>query len=610
MGKIRFLPDILVNQIAAGEVVERPLSVLKELIENSIDAGSSEIIIELEKGGKEKIVIKDNGIGMEEEDIYMSLERHATSKIKNGKDLLSVKTMGFRGEAIPSIASVSHFSLASATSHGEGNKISVKGGKIVDMKPDSIPKGTEISVHRLFYNVPVRRKFLKSDEKEFALCREIIQKFAMLHPEIGFSLFHNERKIFIYPLRDSSFDRMLAIWKADKSDVREIESEHESTKIKLFLGMPIRTFSGSTLYSVNGRIVSDRKINAVIYKVTREMVGTTHRLTMALLIDIPHENVDVNVHPSKLEIRFRDERQVLMLVEESVRKGIASFRERSDLGSVVSDFNRDFKGNSSFQGGDHYQKSTPYERGNSSLSSGTPSYSTNSAAENKSFSYSDETVQQTTLKGMPHRGDDGAEIQNEQFNFDTRFKNYRVVGTVFSLYIVVEMGEKLYFIDQHASHERITYRRLLSLMEHKSGLSQMRIQAEIVKMSPLDMVTFTENAELFNDIGFVAEKFDEESVVIRGVPALNLETDWSLLMKDIIGELKEYSVSTAWEEKFLSFVATKACHSSIRYHDALKPEEIDALIEDINSSESLTCPHGRPFFHVIEKKEIEKRVLR
>ncbi len=651
MAKIKLLPDRLVNQIAAGEVVERPLSIVKELVENSIDAGATEIAVELKKGGKSSIIIRDNGCGMSEEDIYMSLERHATSKIDESSDLFAIETKGFRGEAIPSIASVSHFSVLSALSHGDGHRVVMKGGNFVESEPHSMARGTEIRVERLFFNMPVRKRFLKSDEAEYALIREFLQKCSVLYDKIGFTFISNSRKVFSFSSREDRELRLMRIWNAEKDDLRRVEKVIDDAMVTVVAGSPLKSFSGGSMVSVNGRIVSDRKINAVLYRVSRELVGGSFRATVFIDIELPFDRVDVNVHPSKLEIRFLDERAVLKGVEETIREAILSFRK--------SGGDEDF---SDFLNGPYISKSQALQAPSASYekpsqeslfswnreenrsdfnSTGTRSgnYSAGKIGDSSSFEYGKRgdsgyfsvgrndglgtgnsfksDFSESSSFRRPGNFNSEEKVQGEDqvrsgetSIFTTCFKNYRVVGRVFDLYIVVEMDDDVYFIDQHASHERITFKRLLSAMKQKSGLSQLSVAPEMVRLSPKELLVFKEHRSLLEEIGFVVEPFDEDSIVLRGVPALALVEDWSRLLKDMLNEIAEHGYASAWDEKFLHFVATRACHSSVRHSDKLSEEEITSLIEDINNSETLTCPHGRPFFHRLSRDEIEKKVKR
>ncbi len=592
MGKIKLLPDNLINQIAAGEVVERPLSVVKELVENSIDAHSTDIVIELEKGGKKSITIKDNGIGMNEEDLFMCVERHATSKLQEKTGLSSIKTMGFRGEALAAISSVSKFSISSAKENGNGFNLQLASGKIVKESPVAIKKGTVIEVKDLFFNIPVRKKFLKSDEREFTLIRELIQKFAIINFDKNFTLIHNNKKIVNYTQEKSLENRILQIWKASKNDIASSKININNLGIETIIGSPFKNFSGTSCISVNNRIISDRKINAIIYKSFREIIGGEERGSYFLKITIPFEEVDVNVHPAKLEIRFKNQYEVLKTIEETIKATILKLRNISSsfeipdkqiFNSFNNYSNNNFKNNNQLRIKDKISN----------------------------FSFDKPKEITPEIKEFEQKEPQQIEFsQNEGF-FKTEFANYKIIGTVLGLYIIVEMNNKVYFIDQHASHERITYTKLLKqINSHSSGLTQLYIEPETLTLAPTEHSILKNNLNIFNDAGFFIEIFDNDSALLRGVPALDLKTDWKTLIKKMINEIKEDGITTAFDEKFLGFIATTACHLAIRHNDFIEKQEIEALIRDINNSETLTCPHGRPFFFSISKQEIEKKIGR
>ncbi|HNT27679.1 MAG TPA: DNA mismatch repair endonuclease MutL [bacterium] len=574
MGIVKRLPEQLIDQIAAGEVIERPASVVKELVENALDAGATDIIVEVARGGREMIRVADDGSGMGQEDLFMALERHATSKLSDAQGLSRIATMGFRGEALPSIASVSVFSLASALAHGDGFRVAARGGVMTESGPVSRPKGTEATVGRLFFNLPARRKFLKSEEREFAHIKELIQRLAVTHPSIAFRLIHNERTALSFAAATSVADRAAEVWKAGRDETTLVEETAGHTAGTLLLGSPYRSFAAPATVTVNRRIVSDRRVNAVIYRVIRESVGGDHRPVYALSISLPPEEVDVNVHPAKSEVRFRDESAVFALIEALFRKGLAALRtgERSP-----------------------------------ELFPGAPTSPAHAALPRIAPS-ARPTGTELFSPPLPLTG--VADTTPASFSPAIRITGYRVLGTLFDTYIAVEMGDALYLIDQHASHERIVYTRLREAMEKKSGLTQLTLLAEPVHLSPVEMAVWREHREMFADIGLTLEELDDETLVIRGVPALSLDPSWPSLVQDLLADIREQGFSSAWDEKFLSIAADRACKRAVRAGRSLAPEEIERLIADINASEVLTCPHGRPFFFVVSKRDIERGIGR
>ena len=574
MGKIKLLKEKVINQIAAGEVVERPLSIVKELIENSLDAYATNIIIELEKGGKKRIAIKDNGYGMNEEDVFMSLERHATSKITEVEDLSNVSTMGFRGEAIPSISAVTKFSISSAQEHGAGFKVSSMNGKIIENRPVSIPRGTTVEADNLFFNVPARRKFLKSDEREFALVRELIQKFAVIHPDVGFTLIHNERQTFTLSENQDLKQRILSIWKISTEDIMHQVVTKNSLTADVWLPSPFASTPGISVTAVNGRIIRDRLVNAAVFRTFREVIGGEFKSPVMLFLEIPSQLVDINVHPSKLEVRFNNAGAVSALIQEALSSTLLMFREKSDISYSSPQINDQIY-----------------------------------TAERKPVNYSGSVS--NFQPSIPEIEEHREKVLPEQDSFYSfQFRNYKVLGVLFGVYLVIEKDDSVIFLDQHASHERITFTSLQKNISLKSGLSQMLVAPSIVKLGPKELISVKENIDLFNDSGFAVEIFDEESVIIRAVPVVGYETDWNGIVREMAGQLENYGFADKAQVEFLSHLATKACRASVRRNDPLTNPEIDALLKDVNESKVLTCPHGRPFFFTMSKNDFEKKVHR
>ncbi len=579
MGRIKQLTENTVNKIAAGEVVERPLSIVKELVENSLDAGGKNISVQIEKGGKKSIRVKDDGCGLVTEDLFMALERHATSKITSIEELTSISTMGFRGEAIPSISSVTKFSIASAVEHGDGYKIVMENGRIVNDGPQSMQKGTEVNADNIFFNIPARKKFLKSDEREYALIREIIQKFAVVHYETAFSLDHNGKNSFHYPALSDRLSRILHVWKASEKEVSSLTVETTGSKVTAFVPSPFASFPGISVVFVNDRIVSDRLINSVIYRTFREVIGGEFKSPVVLEIKLDPAEVDINVHPSKMEVRFHDQKKIITLIKDAITGAFHSFREEG-IKPSTPDFISEKK--------PEYKVDT-----DGLIHGGLTSFKKENLEKR-------EVVIDTIVP---------FEIEQSSF-YDLKIKDYKILGTVFGVYIVVESEDRLIFLDQHASHERITFCRLKKNCENKSGLSQLMIIPSIIKMSPKELSILEEASELLSNAGFVVEKFDEESAILRAVPALGFDANWENVVKELAGELENYGETFVLNEKLLSMLAVTACRSSVKSNDLLSRKEIEQLINDVNESNTLTCPHGRPFFHIIKKSDLEKQVKR
>ena len=327
MGIIKQLSETIINKIAAGEVVERPASIVKELIENSIDAGAKNIEVEIEGGGKKHILVRDDGCGMCEDDLFMALESHATSKLSKIEDLEDIATMGFRGEAVPSIAAVTKFSISSARTHGDGFKIETKNSTVIRNMPVSMPKGTEIVADDIFFNVSARRKFLKEDKTEYGKIRETVTNFAVAYYKIAFSFKSDSRVIFSYAAADSQLERISSVWKISKELIGSAVAAYQDTvSVQAFIPSPLESVPNHSVITVNGRIVSDRAVNSAIFSTFREAVGGEFKSPVMLFIKTDPHFVDVNVHPAKLEVRFLNTALVTSLIRESMLKALQSIR--------------------------------------------------------------------------------------------------------------------------------------------------------------------------------------------------------------------------------------------------------------------------------------------
>ena len=634
MGIIKQLSETIINKIAAGEVVERPASIVKELIENSIDAGAKNIEVEIEGGGKKHILVRDDGCGMSEEDLFMALESHATSKLTKIEDLEDIATMGFRGEAVPSIAAVTKFSISSAQSHGNGFKIETKNSSVVRNMPVSMPKGTEIIADDIFFNVSARRKFLKEDKTEYAKIREIITNFAVAYYKTAFSFRSDSRMIFNYAAANSQLERISSVWKISKELIGVSEAAHQNiVSVQAFIPSPLESVPNHSVITVNGRIVSDRAINSAVFSTFRDAVGGEFKSPVMLFIKTDPHFVDVNVHPAKLEVRFLNTALVTALIKEAIVKALQSIRDneknekKNDTVSmqnlvekqvslnpeapfekenvVEPPFNADtvktdglihgkipVKGASSGGFSDRVYEPERKNYGNPFVIRERGAFYTPEKQEIN--------VPEQTYIPEPEHGN----------LFGMKIRDYKKIGVVFGVYLVIEMKDKIVFLDQHAAHERITYTALQKNISMHNGLSQELVSPVLIRLSPNEAVTLEENGEKFRQSGFIIDMFDESSATLRATPALGFETDWEKVIKEMLGELATYSDSFEMEKIFLSHLAQKACKASVRRNDILADEEIDVLIDAVNKSDFISCPHGRPFFFVMTKNEFEKKVQR
>ncbi|MBQ4437249.1 DNA mismatch repair endonuclease MutL [bacterium] len=634
MGIIKQLSETIINKIAAGEVVERPASIVKELIENSIDAGAKNIEVEIEGGGKKHILVRDDGCGMSEEDLFMALESHATSKLTKIEDLEDIATMGFRGEAVPSIAAVTKFSISSAQKHGNGFKIETKNNSVVRNMPVSMPKGTEIVADDIFFNVSARRKFLKEEKTEYGKIREIITNFAVAYYRTAFSFKSDSRIIFSYAAANSQLERISSVWKISKELIGSAEAAYQNTvSVHAFIPSPLESVPNHSVITVNGRIVSDRAVNSAIFSTFRDAVGGEFKSPVMLFIKTDPHFVDVNVHPAKLEVRFLNTSLVTSLIREAILKALQSIRNCRKNESSTDPIPQ--------QNPLPKQVLQNFEYSNKNKNTEKPSF--NALQEkNDGFIHGKITGKPASYAGFsgkvyeplpknyvnpfkirenepvytPTRHEN--EIQEQAYIpepehgnlFGMKIRDYKKIGVVFGVYLVIEMEDKIVFLDQHAAHERITYTALQKAVSMNNGLSQELITPLLIRLSPTEAATLEENSEKFKKSGFVINMFDESSATLRAIPALGLETNWEKVIKEMLGELAAYSDSFELEKFFLSHLAQIACKASVRRNDILADEEIDVLIDAVNKSDFLSCPHGRPFFFVMTKNEFEKKVQR
>jgi len=634
MGIIRQLSETIINKIAAGEVVERPASIVKELIENSIDAGAKNIEVEIEGGGKKHILVRDDGCGMSEDDLFMALESHATSKLTKIEDLEDIATMGFRGEAVPSIAAVTKFSISSAQNHGNGFKIETKNNSIVRNLPVSMPKGTEIVADDIFFNVSARRKFLKEDKTEYGKIREIVTNFAVAYYQTAFSFKSDSRIIFSYAAANSQLERISSVWKISKELIGSAEAAYQNTvSVHAFIPSPLESVPNHSVITVNGRIVSDRAVNSAVFSTFREAVGGEFKSPVMLFIKTDPHFVDVNVHPAKLEVRFLNTSLVTSLIREAMLKAIQSIRDcrkneaetepKPSQNPLPKQVSQDSENHGNTDNTAKPSLNAVQEKNDGFVHGKIPG----KPASNAGFrTYVYEPVPKNYVNPFKIRENEPLYTPAKQENeipeqtyipepehgnlFGMKIRDYKKIGVVFGVYLVIEMKDKIVFLDQHAAHERITYTRLKKALSMNNGLSQELITPLLIRLSPTEAATLEENQDKFRTAGFVIDLFDESSATLRATPALGFETDWEKVVKEILGEFSEYAGSQEMEQFFVSHLSQTACKASVRRNDLLADEEIDALIDAVNKSDFLSCPHGRPFFFVMTKNEFEKKVQR
>ncbi len=608
MTTVRILPEILSNQIAAGEVVQRPASVVKELVENSIDAGSTRITIEVVKGGKSFIRVSDNGHGLSRDDALLSIERYATSKIFTKEDLFSISTFGFRGEALPSIASVSKFCLVTRTKETDiGTKIDIIGGKIRDVSDAGAPVGTMVEVNNLFFNTPARKKFLKSDNTETSHVADAISGMALGNPHIQFRLFLNQKLAKNFSSADDLFQRSVRVLGRDVADrLYNFKFSDEFVQLHGVCANPsvTRSTSSKIFLFVNNRLVYDRGVISAIFKGYKGRIMKGRFPLAVLFIQIPFDQVDVNVHPSKREIKFFNGQGIYHAVSETLENALSFEQQNITAYSKAQNIL-----NEKFEYGDETFKPNQTDRIEQSSLDWPPA-----PVENKKDFFQEHSAQKSSPDitynnpkltcDLQVTCDHKVTIQNSRVT--SRLK-LTVIGQIMGTYILAQSEDGLILIDQHAAHERIVYENL------KQRYHSLKVQSQSLAVPETLELNFKEAdflGSILDDLkmlGMVIEPFGETTFVIKAVPAMVDEKE----IKPIILEILETALvkkdrfsKEDWLEKCLVLMA---CHSAIRANLNLEPIEIEKLLADLEQCENPRhCPHGRPIAITWSKNQIEK----
>ncbi|MCD6292864.1 MAG: DNA mismatch repair endonuclease MutL [Deltaproteobacteria bacterium] len=631
--EIRLLPPEVCNQIAAGEVVERPASVVKELVENALDAGADQIKVVIEEGGKSLIEVSDNGHGMDSAQARLALERHATSKIRSAADLFGVSSYGFRGEALPSIAAVSRFTLTSRTREMEAAvKLEVAAGGEIREASEGSPVGTRISVVDLFYSVPARKKFLKTTNTERGAVLERMQRFAMSHPETSFLLEHNGRRLLNVTRGDREIDRVAAVLGLKLDDqLRELdEVGGDEIKVRGYVSLPIvqRSNSRHLYFFVNRRAVRDKALLQALLKAYEGCLPRGRYPAAALFLTVADGAVDVNVHPAKEEVRFADGGRLFGLIRQAVAEilsGYPSLNRASGFFAPGGGQGQNDAGSASFSSAGETEKNllpptffeasgSTFSRPSASAPGGSYPKSVYNASrissENGGMGQVVESQSADFFSFSPTTSANSRDIlpgmQNPASGF---FSAMTIVGSLWNAYIVLQSEDRCFMLDQHAAHERVIFEDLKS-KQLDGGLAQRLLLPVQVECTPGEEVEAQEHRELLNSFGFEFESLGPHTLVIKTVPMLvdGLEVDNVFLatLADIAsgGSGRESAVIDA-------MLARLACRMAVKAHQVLTVSEIRLLLEKLDKTPlAHTCPHGRPFYFTLDQSEIEKRFQR
>ena len=673
MGNIVLLDDLTINKIAAGEVIERPASVVKELVENSIDAGATKIDIEIKNGGISYIRITDNGSGIAPDDMEIAFERHATSKIRNAEDLNTVISMGFRGEALASIAAIANVEMVSRKPENNiGYKIVVEGGKILEKSEFGCPTGTTITVKKLFCNTPVRYKFLKKDYTEAGYIEDFVTRLALVNKNIALK-FINTGKTVLQTSGDGNIKSILYnIYGKDiSSGVVDVDYTYEDIRVTGVTGKPeiARSNKANQIFFVNKRYIKDKTLSAAIEQAYKGLVTIGKFAFCVLNIELSPDKVDVNVHPAKLEVRFSDESKIFKAVFHAIKNGLlgeelvknTEKEEQEETVETIAPIKTEveektikiptlfsrpkekiesaqereniieelFKNKTIEEKREEPEKVvkqdvvTPTEEQVEQMTNIIVNTTNNNQIKENSEKFTEmytkmfgktpiTKTQEERIDYNNMKLEDGKKLSifEEKENYQ-RLPDYKIVGIIFSTYIILEMKDEIYILDQHAAHERIMYEKVKkNFYADGQKDSQLMLVPDVITLTYKEMAIVKENIAMFEKAGFTLEEFGDNTIKLTGVPNICIELNTKQLFLDILDEIDTVAI-TARQEKEDKFIATIACKAAVKANMKLDIKEIDSLMKELLVLPNpFTCPHGRPTAIKMSKTDIEKKFNR
>ncbi len=588
-----------VNQIAAGEVVERPASVVKELLENAIDAGASRVVIDLVDSGKTLIRVSDDGCGMSPEDAQHALQRHATSKISSADDLLGVRTLGFRGEALPSIASVSHFTLSTASEDGKRHVLRVDGSSIGELQNMGGPKGTEVLVEDLFYNTPARLKFLKSDSTELGACLEVVSKLAIAYPQIQIRMTHNGQEAISTDGSGEMIHAIASVWGREMArSLAHVDMEVAGLRLRGYVSPPhvTRPTRAYQYLYVNGRPARTRTLTAALDQAYRDLTPERRFPLVALDIIVDSARIDVNVSPTKSEVKFQQEGQAFEGLRVSIRSALMEHGMMPSAAGVAA-------ANEAIREATQFGGSQPF------IPQGAGSFQPGFAAVGMAL---DSLLAPSTLIQAPLPASGiTAPSSGERYPFGELLEGLRVIGQVMNTFIVAETGRGIVIVDQHVAHERILYEYLCGLKGSSAIEKQALLVPQTLHLDKRAAVLLREKIDEVICVGFDLEPFGGESYVVRAVPAAIRNKDPLRILRDLVDELVESSISRKLVPTREQIWITSACHMAVKAGDPLSHAEMEKLIVDLATTENpYMCPHGRPITITLSTDELMRKFKR
>lgn len=637
MGDIVLLDEQTINKIAAGEVVDRPASIVKELVENSIDAKATAITVEIRKGGISYIKIVDNGTGFKSDDVELAFERHATSKIRKEEDLSRITSMGFRGEALASVAAISKVSVVTKNiNENIGTKVRVEAGNIISKEEVPSVSGTRIEIFDVFYNVPARFKFLKKDYTEAGYIEDVITRIALANPQISFKYVNNGKTVIQTSGTGNLHDTIYDIFGKEIYDaVIPIDYEINDMKVFGMIGLP--SISRSTRMHqytfINNRYIKDKTVSTAIDKACEQKFAINKHPFIVCNIFMNPATIDVNVHPAKLEVKFSDESKVFDVVYHAIRNALEKNNRETSPFSIVKEEEKEEKieqiSKDLINNGVIPKEEKKYDFNNA-----VPKYNNTAKIVEKQEINSNNLIESLNEKigninqeiledkkeEIVEQNEEEIEVspkfeveKYEENNFIPEQKEellYKFIGNVFDTYIIIQIKDKMYIIDQHAAHERLLYEQIKEAYYSKDRQSQLLLIPVLVELSTKEMDVVRNNMEMFEKSGFMLEEFGENTIKISGVPNIGYDIEYKSMFKDIIEELLG-APKTEKSEKEFRFLATLACKAAVKGRMKLdREEQINLIDQMVKLDNPFTCPHGRPTAYEISKYEIERRFLR
>ncbi|MCB1986072.1 MAG: DNA mismatch repair endonuclease MutL [Burkholderiales bacterium] len=600
MVPIKPLPELLINQIAAGEVVERPASALKEIIENSIDADATKINVQLMQGGIKQMRIADNGVGIAKDELALALTRHSTSKISSLEDLQKITSLGFRGEALASISAISTLTLTSCLANqSHAWQVQVKGSSITEPQPASLSQGTVVEAYELYSNIPARRKFLKTETTEYTHCEDVFKRMALVQPSIEFILRHNDKLRYHYRTGDVLQRIESVLGEAFTQSVSSINVQAADIRLHGVVALPAysRASRDMQYFFVNNRFVRDKLISHAIREAYRDVLHLDRFPSFVLFLEMDPSEIDVNVHPTKTEVRFRDPRALHQFIFHAVNKSLAKPSNDIQAGLTDTVISKSIP---------HYPKQHSVRTEKIAQTAGFYQSLFGAGEDNLKAPEVDTETTVYLKYGEPQRGA-SSKIEEKK---DYPPLGY-ALGQLHGVYILAQNNNGLIIVDMHAAHERIMYEKLKIAMDSCTWIIQSLLIPVTFHADRADIVFVEENLGLFEKIGFELAVLSPTTLAVRAVPAILQQTDLVKLTQDLLREIREYGDSQVLTAKRNEILATMACHGAVRANRNLTFPEMNALLREMEVTERADqCNHGRPTWFEMSMTSLDKMFMR